>query len=438
MVWYNTILYRIIYHTSIIIDQGSQNITSSHQVAPICRIPAVSDCVLHQPTNSTNLPTMNLHLTLITLSALLAWTGLASASNMFRGDGNEDANQNIVGGIEATIGRYNYTVALAYVANSFQFCGGSLIAPDIVLTAAHCVGGANFKVVIGRHDLKTSSGEEIVRKSEIRHPQYNGNTMVNDFAIVTLSRPTALDVRYVKLNGDAAFPAGGATSRTMGWGRIKQGGSASSVLREVDLPIITNDVCYQKYSGDIFDSMICTFQPGKDSCQGDSGGPLIIPGSSADTDTLVGIVSWGIGCATNQYPGVYSRVSNGYDWIKTNVCSLSAFPPSDLCGPSATANPTAGSLPTTSPPTNNNQPTTKPPTNKPTNKLPTNKPSKAPRTNKPTKPPKNKPSPVSHALIPLVSLLVDEACADKLTGLVCAALFPVFLELLDHREFSIG
>ncbi|KAL7515804.1 hypothetical protein ACHAWX_000880 [Stephanocyclus meneghinianus] len=248
--------------------------------------------------------------------------------------------------------------------------------------------------------------------------------MMNDFAIVMLSRATALDIQFVKLNYDASYPADGAASRTMGWGRTTQSGTGSNVLREVDLPIITNELCNQTYPGEIYTSMICTFQPGKDSCQGDSGGPLIIPGASADQDTLIGVVSWGIGCATNQYPGVYARVSDGYDWINTTVCSQSAFPPSDLCGSSATSFPTINNQPTTESPTNmpttespTNKPTTESPTSKPTAKLPTNKPTAKPRTNKPTtkhptnkptakpptnkptaKPPTNKPTPVSHNL----------------------------------------
>ena len=142
---------------------------------------------------------------------------------------------------------------------------------------------------------------------------------------------------YPKLNTDDAFP-NGEMSRAMGWGTTSSGGSSSNVLREVDLPVITNGECDSRYSQyDIYANNICTFQPGKDSCQGDSGklckgclmptccfiafsyyimlsnillyyilgGPLIIPGATASEDTLIGVVSWGIGCATSQYPGVY-------------------------------------------------------------------------------------------------------------------------------------
>ncbi|KAL7482728.1 hypothetical protein ACHAW6_008385, partial [Cyclotella cf. meneghiniana] len=317
---------------------------------------------------------------------------------------------------QAVSGRYSYTVALS--SNGFQFCGGSLIAPDVVLTAAHCIDGSSFSVVVGRHDLTTSSGEVIARKKAIKHPNYNTKSMVNDFAIVLLSKATTQNVQFVKLNKDEAYPVAGANSRTMGWGDTTQGGSGSNVLREVDLPVITNELCYEKYPGDIYASMICTFLPGKDSCQGDSGGPLIIPGSSADTDTLIGMVSWGIGCASSKYPGVYSRVSNGYDWIKTNVCSMSSSPPSYLCALTGNTNPPTVNNPTTGPPTHskpttspstNNKPTTKPPTNKPTIKPPTNKPTKSPRTSKPTKSSRdNRPTQVSYSLIALPPLSAFE------------------------------
>jgi trypsin len=300
---------------------------------------------------------MKIQFALSKLNAVLALTSsVASASdmfqsaNLFRGDGaDEGGSQNIVGGTVATLDRYSYTVALSA---RYQFCGGSLIAPDTVLTAAHCIDGSAFDVIINRHDLRTSEGETIPKKTEMKHPSYNPDSMDNDFAIVFLDRATTEEVDFVVLNQDNSFPdaAAGAVSRAMGWGTTSSGGSSSNVLREVDLPVISNQKCDEMYPAyKIFDSNICTFQPGKDSCQGDSGGPLIMPGASASDDKLIGVVSWGIGCATSQYPGVYARVSDQIDWIKTNVCSQSKYPPRYLCGAEGTSSPTKKSTPKPTP-----------------------------------------------------------------------------------------
>lgn len=134
--------------------------------------------------------------------------------------------------------------------------------------------GSAFDVIINRHDLRTSEGETIPKKTEIKHPSYNPDSMDNDFAIVFLDRATTEEVDFVVLNQDDSFPdaAAGAVSRAMGWGTTSSGGSSSNVLREVDLPVISNQKCDEMYPAyKIFDSNICTFQPGKDSCQGDSG-----------------------------------------------------------------------------------------------------------------------------------------------------------------------
>lgn len=301
--------------------------------------------------------TMKIQFALTKLNAVLALAStVASASDMFqsaslfRDDGaDEGSNQNIVGGTVATLDRYSYTVALSA---GYQFCGGSLIAPDTVLTAAHCMDGSAFDVIINRHDLRTSDGESIPKKIEIKHPKYDSNTMDNDFALVFLDRATTEKVDFVQLNQRDSYPdvVSGAVSRAMGWGTTSSGGSSSNVLREVDLPVISNEKCDEMYPDyPIFDSNVCTFEPGKDSCQGDSGGPLIMPGASASEDTLIGVVSWGVGCATSQYPGVYARVSDQIDWIKSNVCAQSKYPPSYLCGAGGTSSPTKKSTPKPTP-----------------------------------------------------------------------------------------
>jgi secreted trypsin-like serine protease len=318
---------------------------------------------------------------------------LASASLLPPTDANSNLflkKPRIIGGITAASDRYPYTVALTSGGADF-FCGGSLVAPDMVLTAAHCLGGGfgggGYNVAVGRSDLTSDEGEEISVAQEIQHPDYSWSTDENDFALLLLSQPVSVlsEGDIVRINGDASFPAVGDMSRTMGWGDTDPDDAqtaVSNVLLEVDLPVISNEECRSaegsdngytdSYESYIFDSMLCTLSEDHDACQGDSGrlkvallfvtqlfitephnsyihrdisrligGPLIIPGSSASEDILVGVTSWGIGCATKIFPGVFARISNSYDWIAETICAESTDPPGYLCNtPEPTLEPT--------------------------------------------------------------------------------------------------
>ncbi|KAL7465259.1 hypothetical protein ACHAXS_005591 [Conticribra weissflogii] len=323
---------------------------------------------------------------------------LSTSSNLFK-------DTRIIGGQEAVEDRYSYAVSLH--GSRGHFCGGSLIAKDIVLTAAHCVssdGNEDIEVVIGRHDFGDNDGDVVGCSKSKRHPNYKSSTDENDFALLYLNRPTTANVKLVKLNKQANFPPVGATAYTMGWGDTDAGDDKMSLpdqLRVVGLQVISNNECRNaegsvggysdSYEDYIFDEMLCTFTDNKDACQGDSGGPLVIRGNDPNGagDMQVGVVSWGIGCATKVFPGVFSRVSSAYNWIKTTVCSDSDVKPGHLCGTkSPTPNPTK--QPTRRP---TNQPTRNPtdqPTSKPTNQ-PTRKPTKKP-TSKPTNRPTDAPT----------------------------------------------
>jgi len=222
----------------------------------------------------------------------------------------------IVGGEEAAKGELPFMVSLQ--DSSGHFCGGSLIKKDWVLTAAHCVvGGAPRQVVIGLHDRRDVKSAEVFRPSTvIRHPQYNGSTIDYDYALIRLDgeskhEPVALNSQEISSKTDFT---------TAGWGLTQErGDELPQVLRKVVVPFVTQDACNESYRGEITDRMICAGleEGGKDSCQGDSGGPLVTKRNGKNF--LVGVVSWGEGCARSGKYGVYSKVNVITDWISQNT-----------------------------------------------------------------------------------------------------------------------
>jgi len=239
----------------------------------------------------------------------------------------------IIGGKEATKGRYSYAVSLE--DRDGQFCGGSLIAPDVVLSAAHCSGG-NYRAVIGRHDLTTNDGDEVEIDKEMEWPGYDYDEDDGDFMLLFLERPVSNRVNFELVEVNSDFVRAGTKVTVVGWGVTDPSGDNSAdELREVEVTVLSNDDCEDSegrisgskddYNGDITRNMICASASGKDSCNGDSGGPLVIRGGTRDVQ--VGVVSWGIGCAHKDFPGVYARVSAQYNWIRENVCKRSSDPP---------------------------------------------------------------------------------------------------------------
>jgi trypsin len=287
-------------------------------------------------------------------------------------DASDRMETRIIGGNTAPKGRYSYAVSLQDGIG--HFCGGTLIAADVVLTAAHCQGGS-YDVVIGRHERDSNDGEIISMDYEIPHPKYNDKTTDNDFNLVFLSRPTKQKVSLVNINDSSNSPKIGEEVYVMGWGDTAADDYTQKLadkLQDVSVNVISNSDCddsegqiggwYDSYKNQISDNMLCARDNGEDACQGDSGGPLVIKGkdgSGAD-DIQVGLVSWGIGCANKNFPGVYARISEAYDWIKDEVCSKSKEPPANLCGgggsgsspkpPSSNPKPPKPSPPSPSPP----------------------------------------------------------------------------------------
>jgi len=229
----------------------------------------------------------------------------------------------IVGGGEVTPYSLPWQVALVSKGGNRPFCGGTLISATHVLTAAHCTGSSNFDIIVGEHSITDSSDgtrHEVCRVTN--HPSYNSPSQLNnDFSIVVLRTPVTLGARAVPAclpdSSHAGDTLAGQSLTVSGWGRLSSGGSQPNGLHKVSVPAITNAACSQAYASySITNAMICAGNVqngGVDSCQGDSGGPLTH--ESNGKTTLVGVVSWGIGCAQAGYPGVYARVTEALTWI---------------------------------------------------------------------------------------------------------------------------
>ena len=138
-------------------------------------------------------------------------------------------------------------VAFVNRTNGLVVCGGSLVAKDIVLTAAHCAASIeDANAVIGRHDLSMFDGEEIEVDQVVVHPEYNATAAfaANDYALAMLSQPTSLVTEFAQLNSNAFLPATGDVARVMGWGDVWQDSEIIALpeeLMETDLSIISKN-----------------------------------------------------------------------------------------------------------------------------------------------------------------------------------------------------
>jgi trypsin len=233
--------------------------------------------------------------------------------------------ENIVGGSNAASGAYPYYG----ISKSGALCGATLIHTDIAVTAAHCAGVfPTAGMFLGGIDLSGDDApEDLVVEHEYIHPNFNANTLENDILLLKLQRSASGTTiqPIASINTNAAVPADGSFVTTIGFGATAEDGALAAHLQTVSITVIDGSTCAVEYSTQNAliseEVMICAADTGKDACQGDSGGPLLQGG------VLVGLVSWGVGCARNGNPGVYTRISAFADFIHTGICALSEDKP---------------------------------------------------------------------------------------------------------------
>ncbi|XP_059401287.1 transmembrane protease serine 2-like [Carassius carassius] len=237
-------------------------------------------------------------------------------------DCGRNSGTRIVGGTTVTSkGVWPWQVSLQISGN--HLCGGSIITPYWIITAAHCVNefsnARDWTVYAGyltRAEMRSATGNSVNR---IVMHNFNPRTNENDIALMKLNHPLTFtsDVRPVCLPPKGMYFAAPRESYITGWGALFSGGPASQTLQEAKIQLIDRTTCNSRavYNGRITDTMICAgrLEGGVDSCQGDSGGPLVIKENSLWW--LVGDTSWGDGCAFRNKPGVYGNVTYFLDWI---------------------------------------------------------------------------------------------------------------------------
>ncbi|XP_061196890.1 chymotrypsinogen A-like [Saccostrea echinata] len=233
----------------------------------------------------------------------------------------------IVGGREAIPHSWPWQVAILTKWKE-QYCGGTLIAPGWVLTAAHCIRrrGRKRRVIVrvGEHEINVDNKNEMDMKLEkdFPHNNFDYETITNDIALLKLRKPEKIShmVQYACLPEPSDELADGTSCFIVGWGKQKNTHLlGSEALREAEVPIVSKKKCRKAFDYNIGDKQICAGfkKGGVDSCAGDSGGPLICPKIVNGTERWIvyGVTSYGEGCGQKGKYGIYTKVTHYLNWI---------------------------------------------------------------------------------------------------------------------------
>uniref|UniRef100_D9HQ21 Seminal fluid protein HACP002 n=1 Tax=Heliconius erato TaxID=33431 RepID=D9HQ21_HELEA len=233
------------------------------------------------------------------------------------------STRRIVSGVNTSIAAVPWQVSLR--EKTYPICGGSVVTSIWLLSAAHCLlrsKASELSVRLGS-SWKTHGGEMYDVKETYVHPKYARNTKVNDVGLIQLYSPLRFSPRVLPIGivaKETRLPANQAAI-VSGWGKLRESGPSATFLQSSTIKTIAMKLC--RHSGldrNPIDpaSMFCAgsfSQPSPDACQGDSGGPIVSEG------VLIGVVSWGLGCARGNFPGVYTRLSNPviWDWVHEHI-----------------------------------------------------------------------------------------------------------------------
>jgi len=280
------------------------------------------------------------------------------------------AGISVIGGMETPVATVPWQVALVSNGGGSvkdrQFCGGTLVAPTIVITAAHCVldngqqtPPGTYQVVSGRSHLNaTSQGtstavvDSVIWVDELDRPLFEDARQEWDVAVLELASPAAGEPILIAGPAERALWATGRLGRVSGWGVTRSAPYGTNQLMSTEVALLPDLSCrraYRKFGGFRPATQLCAGRAlgGHDTCQGDSGGPLVAYGADG-TPRLVGITSYGRGCAGKYSPGVYARVAA--DPVRSAVADLletsqgidavgdGALPPAQLSGLAAREN----------------------------------------------------------------------------------------------------
>jgi secreted trypsin-like serine protease len=246
-----------------------------------------------------------------------------------QGDRMLELQPRVIGGAPAPVAAYPWQVSLGFVdtpPSLAHFCGGSVIGDRWIVTAAHCVDGStqpNSILVTYGTNFLGQGGKQVTLETITLHPEWDPASYDYDIAVIKVA--ASIETTPINLVDQATastlVPVG-VLGTVSGWGLTKVGGSISDVLQHVGVQVTSTEVCNgpSSYAGKITNRMLCAgfAAGGRDSCQGDSGGPFMVFDGKGGY-ALAGVVSWGEGCAQPNKFGVYTRVSEVSDWVKSEM-----------------------------------------------------------------------------------------------------------------------